>query len=172
MAVSKQTGPVAGSAAGEPAYVTGLEAASGAPSQAAFGSAVFHEQLKAADDLAQAALAKYKYFVGDQRQRYGEDAWMGPWKEVYTRPTGAKPDIVAELRGIADPDAQNSVPMILENIDGAEQARAALAAAYDDPAVTELRVFNLGDGETMAGLLVAGRRQATGEATFLVFLMD
>ena len=62
--------------------------------------------------------------------------------------------------------------MILEGVEGAEQARAALAAAYDDPAVTELRVFNLGDGEAMSGLLVAGRRGATGEATFLVFLMD
>ena len=62
--------------------------------------------------------------------------------------------------------------MLLENVDGAEQARAALAAAYDDPAVTELRVFNLGDGGAMSGLLVAGRRTATGEAAFLVFLMD
>ena len=97
---------------------------------------------------------------------------MGPWKEVYARKTGAKADIVAELRGISDSDAQNSVPMILDNIDGAEKARAALTAAYDDPAVTELRVFNLGDGEAMSGLLVAGRRQATGEAAFLVFLMD
>jgi hypothetical protein len=63
MAVSKQTGPVAGSSAGEPAYVTALEAA--------FGSAVFPEQSKAADDLAQAALAKYKYFIGDQWERFG-----------------------------------------------------------------------------------------------------
>jgi hypothetical protein len=156
----------------KPKSVSALEAAYGAPSQAGFGSAVFYEPIKAGDDLSQAALAKYKYFTGDLWERWGEDAWMGPWKEVYNRPTGAKPDIVAELRGIADPDAQNSVPMILENIDGAEQARAALAAAYDDPAVTELRVFNLGDGEAMSGLLVAGRRQATGEAAFLVFLMD
>ena len=87
MAVSKQTGPVAGSSAGEPAYVPALEAAYGAPSQAAFGSAVFHEQSKAADDLAQAALAKYKYFIGDQWERFGEAAWMGPWKEVYFAPT-------------------------------------------------------------------------------------
>ena len=158
--------------ANKPEYVTALEAAYGAPSQAGFGSAVFFEPIKAGDDLAQAALAKYKYFTGDLWERYGEDAWMGPWKEVYTRPTGAKADIVAELRGIADPDAQNSVPMILENIDGAEKARAALAAAYDDPAVTELRVFNLGDGGAMSGLLVAGRRGATGEVAFLVFLMD
>ena len=54
----------------------------------------------------------------------------------------------------------------------AEAARAALSAAFDDPKVSELRVFNLGDGEAMSGLLVAGRRGASGESTFLVFLMD
>ena len=156
----------------KPAYVTDLEAAYGAPSQAGFGSAVFTEQLKASDQLDQAALAKYKYFVGELWDRWGEDAWMGPWKEVYARKAGAKPDIVAELRGISDPDAKISVPMILDNIDGAEQARAALSAAYDDPAVTELRVFNLGDGAAMSGILVAGRRAETGEAAFLVFLLD
>ena len=156
----------------KPEYVTALEVAYGAPSQVGFGSAVFHEQMKAGDDLDQAALAKYKYFTGDLWERWGEEAWMSPWKEVYARQAGAKPDIVAELRGIADPDAAISAPMILDNIDGAEMARAALAAAYDDPAVTDLRVYNLGDGGAMSGLLVAGRRQATGEATFLVFLMD
>jgi len=158
--------------AAKPPYVAALEAAYGAPSQAGFGSAVFYEPISAGDDLAQAALAKYKYFTGELWERWGEDAWMGPWKEVYTRQTGANVDIVAELRGIADPDAANSVPMIVDNIEGADKARAALAAAYDDPAVTELRVFNLGDGEAMSGLLVAGRRQATGVATFLVFLLD
>jgi hypothetical protein len=152
--------------------VTALEAAYGAPSQAGFGSAVFYESISASDDLTKAALAKYEHFTGELWARWGAAAWMGPWKEVYTRPTGAKADIVAELRGIADPDAQNSVPMILDNIEGADKARAALAAAYDDPAVTELRVFNLGDGEAMSGLLVSGRRQATGEAAFLVFLLD
>lgn len=128
--------------------------------------------MRAGDDLEQAALAKYKDFTSDLWERWGEEAWMSPWKEVYARQAGAKPDIVAELRGIADPDAAISVPMILDNIDGAEQARAVLAAAYDDPAVTDLRVFNLGDGGAMSGLLIAGRRQGTGEATFLVFLMD
>ena len=156
---------------GKPSYVTILEAAYGAPSQAGFGSAVFYEPIKAGDDLAQAALAKYKYFVGELWERWGEDAWMGPWKEVYARKAGAKADIVAELRGIADPDAQNSVPMILDVVENAEAARQALSAAYDDPAVTELRVFTLGDGGAMSGLLVAARRD-TGETTFLVFLMD
>jgi hypothetical protein len=156
----------------KPEYVVALEAAYGAPSQAAFGSAVFHEQLKATDSLEQAALVKYKYFVGDQWERFGEAAWMGPWKAVYTRPADGKRDIIAELRGITDRDARQSVEMILDNVDAPEKARAALAAAFDDPAVTELQVFNLGDGEAMSGILVAGRRGATGEATFLVFLLD
>ena len=153
-------------------YVADLEAAYGPPSQSAFGSAVFYESIGADHSLTNAALAKYKYFAGELWERYGEDAWMGPWKEVYTRAAAAKPDIVAELRGISDPDASISAPMILDVVQDADQARAALSAAFDDPAVTELRVFNLGDGEAMSGLLVAGRRADTADATFLVFLLD
>lgn len=153
-------------------FIEKLEAAYGSPSQAGFGSAVFHETLTGGDDLTQAALARYRTFVGALWQRYGEAAWMRPWRSVYAREPGARPDIDAELRGIADRDARQSVPMILDDIEGAESARAALSAAFDDPAVTELRVFNLGDGAALSGLLVAGRRGASGEATYLVFLMD
>jgi hypothetical protein len=152
--------------------VSRLEAAYGGPSQAGFGSAVFHETLRGEDELTQAALSTYRTFVGPLWERYGERAWMGPWKEVYARAPGVAPDITAEMRSLADPDARLSVPMILDNIEEAETARAALSAAFDDPAVSELRAFNLGDGEAMSGLLVAGRRGASGEATFLVFLMD
>jgi hypothetical protein len=166
MAGQEQAGQI------KPAYVTALEAAYGAPSHAGMGSAVFYMPMDKEDDLSKAAQAAYRYFVGDLWERWGEDAWMGPWKEVCSRRAGGKPDILAELRGINDLDARNSVPMILENIDGAEKARAALAAAYNDSSVTELRVYNLGDGEAMSGLLIAGRREASGEATFLVFLMD
>ncbi|HRW09312.1 MAG TPA: hypothetical protein P5121_29630 [Caldilineaceae bacterium] len=158
-------------AASKPAYITDLETFYGAPSQAAFGSAVFYALPTNGADLTAAALDRYKYFVGEQWERYGAEAWMGPWKEVYVRTSAATPDIVAELRAIADADAALSVPMILDNIDDAENARAALAAAYDDPAVNEVRVFNLGDSAAMSGLLVAGRR-ATSEAIFLVFLLD
>ena len=47
-----------------------------------------------------------------------------------------------------------------------------MSAAFYNPAVSELRVFNLGDGEDMSGFLVAGRRPATVEAVFLVFLLN
>jgi hypothetical protein len=152
--------------------VTKLESAYGTSSQAGFGSAVFYGLLKQDDNLEKMALEKYKYFVGDLWERYGEDAWMGPWKQVYARQTGTKYDIITELRGIQDTDAANSVPMILDNIEGADQARAALSFVYDDPTVTDLKVFNLGDGGAMSGLLIAGRYDKTGEAIFLVFLLD
>lgn len=157
---------------GKPDAVFRLEAAYGGPSQQGFGSAVFYQTLQPAEDLTRAALSTYKTFVGTLWERFGEQAWMGPWKEVYTRPPGVKPDIAGELRGIADPDARLSAPMILDTIEDAEAARAALSAVFDDPAVTELRVFNLGDGGAMSGVLVAGRHGASGAATFLVFLMD
>jgi hypothetical protein len=79
----------------KPVYVTDLEAAYGAASQAGFGSAVFYEPMADDADLAQRALDKYKYFVGDLWERYGEEAWMGPWREVYVRLPDATHDIVA-----------------------------------------------------------------------------
>lgn len=157
--------------AGKPEYVVDLQGAYGPPSQDGFGSAVFSEPIDGDARLEQVALDRYKYFVGDLWDRYGEAAWLATWKEVYTRPAGARVDIVAELRAIRNPDAALSVAMILDNIQGAEQARAALSAAYDDPTVTELRVFNLGDGDAMSGLAVAGRRN-NGSAVLLIFLMD
>jgi hypothetical protein len=155
----------------KPDYIIQLETAYGAPSQAGFGSAVFYEQKVAANSLEKMSLEKYKYFVGDLWERYGEDAWMGPWKQVYARQATTKHDVAAELRGIKDSDAAISVPMILDNIEGAEKAREALSTAFDDPSMTELLVYNLGDGGAMSGVLVAGHR-SNGEATFLVFLLD
>lgn len=153
-------------------YVRQLEAAYGPPSQQGFGAAVFHEVLRPTDDLVTAALAKYRHFVGPLWERFGEQAWIGPWREVYSRPPGARRDIVAELRAIEDRDARTSVALLLDATEDVAAARAALATAFDDPAVAELRVFNLGDGGAMSGLLVAGRRGATGDATYVVVLMD
>jgi hypothetical protein len=146
--------------------VTNLQATYGAPSQAAFGSAVFSEKLGDGANLEQAALAKYRYFVGDLWDRYGEDAWMGPWKEVYARSVEAERNIVAELGSIQDRNAALSPPMIVE------VAPYALSAAFDAAEITDLRVYNIGDGEAMSGLLVAGCCSNDGEALFLVLLMD
>lgn len=152
--------------------VAALEAAYGRASQSAFGSAVFSEHIGADDDLEARSRGWYRHFVGAQWDARGEATWLGPWREVYRRGAGSTPDIVAELRAISDREAVLSVPMLLDVVERAEQARGTLAAVYDDPAVTDLRVYNLGDGAAMSGLLVAGRHGDDGEATFLVFLMD
>lgn len=152
---------------GKPEYAITLEAAYGPPSQEGFGSAVFFEELAEDDDLEAAAKQYYQYFVGELWQRWGEAAWMTPWKAVYRRAEGTKPNIVEELRSIDDMDAANSVPMILS----VASAEEALAEAYDAPDVTDLRVYNTGDGGAMSGLLLAGRRES-GEAIFLAFLYD
>ena len=166
-------GQEAGTAGADaPTYVQQLERAYGLPSEQGFGSAVFHTTLRAEDSLTAAALDSYRRFVGSKWERFGEKSWMAPWREVYRRPGGAKRDIVAELRGITDQDARNSVPMILDVVEDAAAARRALSIVFDDPQITELRVFNIGDGAAMSGLLVAGRQASSGDAVMLVFLMD
>ena len=156
----------------KPAYAVDLEKAYGEPSQAAFGSAVFYAKLKPDAYLEKEALDKYKYFVGEQWDRLGGDqAWLGTWKKVYSRKSETDRDVVKELRGIRDISAANSVPMILDVVEGAANAVNALSAAYDHPSVVDFNVYNIGDGGAMSGLLLAGRR-ANGETTFLVFLLD
>jgi len=166
-----ENAPAGDASAEVPADVAALQAIYGPPSQAGFGSAVFYEPDAAIGDLPAWSLEKYKTFTGDLWDRYGEEAWLGPWRQVYWRPDGAAPDIVAELRSIDDPEAAMSVEMILDNIDDPAAARAALAAVFDDPAMHEVVAFNLGDGAAMSGVLVAGRR-TTGKAVFLLFLLD
>lgn len=155
----------------KPDYVAALEAVYGPPSDSGFGSAVFMQQLKAGDDLEQIAQHYYQAFVGDLWQKWGEENWLGTWKQVYARPAGAKAAIVQELKGIKDPSASMSAPMILDVVQDAQAGQQALAATYDAPEVTDLQVYNIGDGGAMSGILLAGRR-ANGDATFLVFLLD
>lgn len=149
-----------------------LQTLYGPSSQEGFGSAVFHETLRPDASLTAAALAKYRYFVGENWNRFGERAWMAPWREVYSRPAGGRRDFIAELQAIKDPDARRSTPLLLEATEDPAAAREALIAVYDDATVTELRVFNVGDGAAMSGLLVAARRAYSSDAIYVIALMD
>lgn len=157
---------------GKPEYVTRLEAVYGAPSQAGFGSAVFCAEVMGGNSLEEAALDSYRTFLGPLWERFGEDAWMGPWQMVYSRPPHSKQQIVGELKNITEQNARMSIDMVLNGVADGEAARAALSAAYDDAAVDECAVYAIGDGAAMSGIILAGRRKKAGEALFLVFLMD
>jgi hypothetical protein len=154
-----------------PESVVTLQAAYGLPSQAGFGSAVFYDRVEPADDLEQVALKHYRYFLGDLWDRFGEAAWMAPWKQIYRRKANSERDIVTELRSLTDTDASLSVPMLLDNIEDADAAQKALSVVYDDANITDLAIYTVGDGEAMSGILIAGRCR-TVDAIFLIFLMD
>ncbi|PSB26065.1 hypothetical protein [Stenomitos frigidus] len=152
--------------------VTVLRSIYGAPSQAGFGSAVFDDAIEPGTDLEPIALRYYQHFVGKLWEQYGESAWMSAWQQVYVRPDGLQPDIVAELRAIGDRAAAQFVPiLLLVETDDATKAQQALAEVYDDPQTTDLRVYTVGDGAAMSGLLLLGR-QTTGETIILISLLD
>ena len=156
----------------KPANVSALKAVFGTPSQAGFGSAVLYAQSAAPGDLDGAAKAAYQHFTGDLWERYGADAWMGSWRQVYTRPPTAEHAIVAELRGLEDRGARQSAGVLLDDADDPQAVQAALSAAFDDPAVTELAVYTIGDGAALSGILVTARRATSGEQVTVVFLLD
>jgi hypothetical protein len=155
-----------------PAAVTVLQEIYGPPSQAGFGSAVFDEQIQPGTDLEAIALRYYQHFVGNLWEHYGESEWMSTWKQAYVRPNGMQPDIVAELRAIADPLAARYVPiLLLSETEDYARAQQALASVFDDPQMTDLRVYAIGDGAAMSGLLLVGCH-ITGETTILISLLD
>lgn len=149
-----------------------LQAIYGQPSQAGFGSAVFDERIEPGTDLESVALRYYQHFVGKLWEQFGADAWMSAWKQVYVRPQGMQPDIVSELKAIATTEVASFVPLLLLNhTEQSEKAQKTLSTVYDDPEVAELRVYTIGDGGTMSGLLIIGHR-TTGEAIILISLLD
>ncbi len=157
-----------------PDEVARLQKFYGPPSQSGFGSAVFYDRGECPPPevtLEQASLARYQYFVGEIWERYGEENWLNAWRPIYVREVGVKPDIVSELRSIRDSAAHTSVSLLLDDNDNRIQAQAALVSVFDDDQIVELRVFTLGDGQAMSGILIAARRSRQ-DSIFLVLLMD
>jgi hypothetical protein len=151
--------------------VTALPTIYGPPSQSGFGSAIFDAVIAPRTDLEALALKHYQYFVGDLWEKYGEAAWMVTWKQVYRRPSATQSNIVAELRAIANPAVANHVPILLmEDTEAEDKAQQALAAVFDDPQVTDLQVYAIGDGAALFGLLLAG--YSSNAVTILISLID
>ena len=155
----------------KPAYLRALEAVFGGPSQKGFGSAVFFIPGPQSVTLEETARSCYQHFVGENWEKWGAEAWLGPWRETYRRNRAIRHDIVAELRDIQDPESRLQAGAFLDTIDDAAEAHSALAAAYNGPEMLDLHVYNLGDGDAMAGLLIAGLRQ-NNDVTIVAFLLD
>jgi hypothetical protein len=158
-----------------PQYVTNLRTFYGQPSQdLVLGIVVFYEQLEPAADIEQVALRYYREFIGVYWERFGETTWMQSWQKVYERAVGQKPDIVSELNAVVYrtyvSDRLSNL-LRFDSVDDCETAQQLLAAAYDDPDVTDLRIYEIGDSSVMQGLLIIGYR-LNGETTAVVLLVD
>ena len=119
--------------------------------------------------MQQGAVYRRLFYCSYCAQRH---YWLSAWQQIYARPQGAERAVVSELRAIKDRSSAQSVELLLDEAADPPTAHQALAAAFDDPAVTELVVYKIGDGAAMAGLLVAARRAAGGQTLVLVFLLD
>ncbi|MBL9087415.1 MAG: hypothetical protein JNM10_09755 [Planctomycetia bacterium] len=150
--------------------VAALEAVFGPASDAGFGSATFTGPTGA--DLEPVARATYRRFVGAKWERFGEAAWMGPWRRVYARPAGAARDVVAELAALPDREARSSAGAMVDGLEDAARGKAALAAAFDATDVTRFEVYNAGDGEAMSGVVLVGARGPADPVTIVAFLLD
>ncbi len=155
---------------GEPDDFQALQAVFGQPSQGAWGSAVFVSRIEGRDDLEARALETYRTFVGDAWERFGADAWMSGWRLEHERSGGG--DTVAALEGSGSV-AVRSAADILVNAGPApaDEARALIKRAFDAPDTDIVRIYEVGDGGAYSGLLI-GARRASGDAAFLVFIMD
>lgn len=149
-----------------------LEAVFGGPSDHGFGSAVFRRPMPATGDLEELARGVYRDFVGELWDRFGADAWLGPWAELAQRARASDGAILAILDALADPLVRSAGDVLVNGGTDPDAARAALTRAFDIPVVSDLRVYATGDGGAMSGLLIAARNDTAAEAVFLVFLMD
>lgn len=153
-----------------PSFVRDLQSAFGPPSQQAFGSSVFFTA-NANTSLDDEALSRYRYFLGTTWEKLGEQNWLSNWELVYERKSDAKADIVSELKSISDRNVRQSAGLLLENHENISAATQALQNAFDHPQLKELKVFKIGDGAAMSGLLIVASIHDQGLLS-LILLLD
>lgn len=148
-----------------------LEVVFGGPSDDGFGSAVFRRSIPAGDDLEQSAKSVYRDFAGEMWDRFGAAAWLGTWAELSARSHPSDGPVLDLLGSLEDPLALSSADVLVNGGSDPEAARRALVGVFDREQVSDLRIYRIGDGDAMSGLLIAALDSAAA-AVFLVFMMD
>ncbi len=161
-----------------PAYATALLAHYPQNHRGVLGLHLHYQALSPTTDLGQVAWQYYcDRFVQGARHPEG---WRQQWQWVYQRAAATPRHCLRELLTgvyLADFDYFQD-PLLDVLLDGAEvdsaeaaPAQQLLAAAFDAPEVTDLRIYRLGDGEVIIGLLLAAQR-SNGEVIMLAYLGD
>ncbi len=154
-----------------PTWVQELEKSFGGANQTAFGTAVFY-QLTIAEtvDVEQLARKWYQFFCGPSWEKLGADSWLGTWKRVDLASNKSR-TLLDELANLEDHEARRSAATMLEGHEDPSTAKKVLSQVMDDPAVEERRIYKIGDGGAMSGILIVCQRNKN-EFAFLTFLLD
>ncbi|MFN7772653.1 MAG: hypothetical protein ACK5R1_07805 [Planctomycetota bacterium] len=96
---------------------------------------------------------------------------MSSWQELYHRSLGATAEIVGEFRSIKVQPFRFCAAIFSGENEDNDAVNQLLSTTFDSEGVKELRIFSLGDGEAMSGLLIAAEIANLGRL-FLTFLMD
>lgn len=155
------------------------------PGDSLMGTAVLYEQVKPGTDVEHVALRFYQRCVKhDPRQDFINSRWMRTWKLLYQRTPEAQPNVFCELAMVAQrldyiDRLGNDLGLYFypEEIIGDWEIQRnstkqpVLATVFDDPAVDDFRIYAIGDGEVLEGLLLLAGR-TNGAVTALVLLGD
>jgi len=156
-----------------PATIAELEMVFGKASDAGFGSAVFFSPPTDAvsGSLETESKAIYQTFCGEIWEEFGVENWLANWKVLLERPPGSGGDIVAEIQSIRDPESGSAAQLLLDAGPDPDRAEATLRAAFNDPGISQLQIFKIGDGGAMSGVIIAAET-STKVRYFLIILLD
>jgi hypothetical protein len=155
-----------------PKYVSDLMELYGHSSGKLLGSGVFYDILEPEVDLEQVALCHHREFVGPKFFEPKKEGWLRGWKLLYRRPQGQLGNIVQEFEAVYD-ILEKVWEQFLNPLRGNDYQTAPqkLAIAFDNPDVTDLRIYQLHDEDILNGRLIMSRR-VNGETTTLIFICD
>lgn len=149
-----------------------LEGSFGGPSSNGFGSAVFRRPLATEVELETVARGVYETFVGKMWSDFGPEVWLANFVELASRGANRGSKILDILRSLEDPTTRSAAALMLDGGTDPEASAGVLERAFDHAAISELRVFAIGDGGAMSGLIIASRDTECMEDILLSFLMD
>ncbi len=155
-----------------PQYVSDLIALYGQDYGNLLGSAVFYDILDPDADLEQVALRRQRDLIGPEWFDPKQEDWLGGWLLLYRRLLQQIGDIVKEFEDVYD-IYEKILEDFLDPLNCGDHSIACqkLAIAFDDPDVTDLRIYEMHDQDILTGRLVIGRR-SNGETTTLIIVCD
>jgi hypothetical protein len=149
-----------------------LQALLGPCGPVGMGDALCREPLPANRPLEAWARAKYLVLANKNWEVFEPEAWLAPFREVHRRTADSQGKIVEELLALNGNNIELVIENFLTNRDDAAELKTALSAVFDGPAMAEVVVYAIGDGEALNGVLIVGRHRTGDEVTCAYHLWD